>query len=76
MALLAVLSVLNPPANSIVLVSVNGPPYAGCLTIKVKLCPLTGLVNALSVILPVRVMVCTLPLAASGVIVPVVEPLV
>ena len=74
MALLAVLSVLNPPANSIELVRVNGPPVAGCLMIKVKLCPVTGLANALSVMLPVRVRVCTFPLAAFGVIVPVVVP--
>ena len=74
MALLAVLRVLNPPANNMVLVKVNGPPLAGCLMISVIDCPLTGLANALSVILPVRVIVCTLPLAALGVIVPVVAP--
>ena len=74
MALLVVLSVLNPPANSIELVNVNGPPLAGCLIIKVNDCPLIGLANALRVMLPVKVIVCTLPLAALGVIVPVVPP--
>ena len=75
MALAAVLRVLNPPANFIVLVSVYGPPVAGCVMISVIDCPLTGLANAFKVILPVKVMVCTLPLAAFGVIVPVVDPL-
>lgn len=74
MALAAVLSVFIPPANNIVLDNKRGPPEAGCLMISVIDCPLIGLANALSVILPDNVIVCTLPLAALGVIVPVVPP--
>ena len=66
--LAAVLNVLLAPANFIVLVNVL-EPVPSCVIINVMVCPLTGLVNAENVTLPVSVTVLILPSAASGVIV-------
>ena len=64
--LAAVESVLLAPLNFIVDVSVR-EPVASCVIMKVIVCPLTGLVNADKVKLPVAVIVWILPLAAFGV---------
>ena len=68
MLLAAVDNVLLPPANFIVDVNVL-EPVPSCVMISVIVCPLTGLLNAENVTLPVKVIVLILPSAASGVIV-------